>query len=152
MSELPAIRQLIPHDGPMVLLEELTSWSPGLATCTFRVRAGAPFVRAGRLPVVATIEHMAQAAAACMGYEALAAGGSVKPGMVIASRSVELEREELRVGDAVTVHVRCIRGNEQLSHFQVSLTHEGASVARCELTIYHGDIPEVSGAMTGGAE
>jgi predicted hotdog family 3-hydroxylacyl-ACP dehydratase len=137
MSAYPPIEELLPHSGAMVLLDEMTRWERGAAQCRLRVREQGPFVVGGRVESVVTLEYMAQAVAACLGYEALLGGGAVRVGMVIGCKRFEAAVDQLRSGDELSVQVRCIQGNDTLSHFDCQVLCEAAPVANAVLTLYH---------------
>lgn len=137
----PPITELIPHSGPMVLLDEITKWEPGAATCRVRIRPHAPFVVDGRIEACVTVEYMAQAVAGCLGHEALLGGDGVRVGMIIACKSFDAFDEYLYVGDEVTVTVSRIGGNEAISHFDCELLREGAPFTKAVLTLYHSKEP-----------
>lgn len=141
MSDYPPIEELIPHTGPMVLLDTLDHWAPGEASCSLQIREGTPFVEQGRVEGATTLEHMAQCVAACLGYEALLGGDGVRVGMIIGCKRFELHAPYLYVGDGATVHARRIRGNETLSHFDCRLDRGGEVFATAVLTLFHGDKP-----------
>lgn len=133
----PAIADLIPHTGAMVLLDALCDWREGYARCAAIVREHAPFVVGGAMEGVVSIELMAQAVAACLGYEALSGGAGVRVGMIIACKRFVLHGDELRVGDTLEIEVRRIQGNETLSHFDGRTTRAGALFAEAVLTLFH---------------
>lgn len=133
----PPITELIPHAGPMVLLDEMIDWQRGQATCRVRIRPHAPFVVDGQVEAVVTIEYMAQAVAACLGHEALLGGDGVRVGMIIACKSFAAHDTALLVGDNVTVHVKRVGGNETISHFNCELLREGTPFSTAVLTLYH---------------
>lgn len=145
MTVFPAIEELVPHAGAMVLLDAMTAWERGYARCTASIRARAPFVRAdGEVESVVTIEYMAQAVAACLGYEALDSGGGVRMGMIIACKRFEAHSGNLHVGDQLDIEVRSIQGNEMLSHFDCRLSRGAALFSEATLTLYHA--PQLSAA------
>lgn len=137
----PKIAQLIPHAEPMVLLDEMIAWEKGSATCRFVVREHAPFVDDGVLAVPTTIEHMAQAVAACLGYEAFLGGEGVRVGMIIACRKLTVHAPRLMLDDVVTIHVARARGSETLSHFDCRVVLGEMPVATATLTLFHGEPP-----------
>jgi predicted hotdog family 3-hydroxylacyl-ACP dehydratase len=141
MPEYPAIAELVPHSGPMVLLDAMTEWAPGEATCVMHVRAGMPFVKGEALDAVALMEPMAQAVAACLGYEAFQGGEGVRVGMIIGCRKFEIEVPSLTVGDALQITVSRIRGSDTLSHFECETRRREETVARATLTLYHAEKP-----------
>jgi predicted hotdog family 3-hydroxylacyl-ACP dehydratase len=139
VSAYPPIEELVPHAGAMVLLEELLFWSTGQAQCRLMIREGAPFVRECTVESVVTIEYMAQAVAACLGYEALLGGAGVRVGMIIGCKRFEAHADRLHVGDELVVNVKCIQGNETLSHFECSVTRAGTLFSEALLTLFHAE-------------
>ena len=135
----PAIVDLVPHAGAMVLLDALTDCQKGYARCSASIREHAPFVKNGSVSAEVTIEYMAQAVAACLGYEAITGGGGVRVGMIIACKRFEAHAEKLDVGDHIEVEARCISGNEALSHFDCKLTRAGTTFSEAVLTLYHAE-------------
>ncbi|NLE49018.1 MAG: hypothetical protein GX614_11510 [Sandaracinaceae bacterium] len=141
MASFPPIRELIPHAGRMILLDELLEWEEGRARAKMRIRERMPFVRSKRMSTIALMEPMAQAVAACLGYEAYRGGAGVRVGMIIGARSFEIFRAELAVGDALTFDVERIRGSESLSHFSCKAWREGEKIAEATLTLFHAEKP-----------
>ncbi len=83
----PDILQLIPHQLPMALLDELIDHGPGHVRARMRVTNGKPFVdAAGRFPAWAGIELMRQAIAAFGGLESRACGQPVRIGFLLGTR------------------------------------------------------------------
>jgi predicted hotdog family 3-hydroxylacyl-ACP dehydratase len=131
----------------MVLLDEMADWAPGRAACRMVVREQAPFVVDGELGTSMTIEHMAQAVAACLGYEAFQGGVGVRVGMIIACKRFEALVPALDVGDELVIAVERIRGNETLSHFDCHVDRRAAGsshfkrAASATLTLFHAERP-----------
>lgn len=141
MSGYPSIEELVPHSGAMVVLESMTSWSSGSATCRATLGPESTYVSRGQLDAVVTIEHMAQAVAACLGYEAFQAGAGVRVGMVIASRRFEIEQRTVPVPAELSVSVKRIRGNDTLSHFDGTVRCGDRVISHANLTVYHAEKP-----------
>jgi predicted hotdog family 3-hydroxylacyl-ACP dehydratase len=137
----PAFQELVPHEGPMVLLDEMVEWEPGSATCLLEIRAGSAFERDGSIDTVVSIEWMAQAVAACLGYEAFQGGDGVRVGMIIGCRRFELDQAQVLVGDRLRISVERIRGNEMLSHFHCETWDDDARVSFALLTLFHAEEP-----------
>ena len=137
----PAISELVPHAPPMLALEELVRWEPGMAECRMRVRAENPFVRDGRVDAVVTLELMGQAVAACLGYEAYLGGAGVRAGMIVGSRKMELHRAHLEVGQELTVVAERLRGSDEVSTFECRVDESGQLVANANMTVVHTDEP-----------
>ena len=139
MSTMPAVATVVPHEPPMLMLDALVDYGAGYAVAERSVPDDR-FARDGRVDAVVTFECMAQTVAACLGCEALAEGGRVRVGMVVACRSMTIERPVLTVGETLRFEARRVRGTESTSHFECD-THDadGALVSRCTLTLVHGE-------------
>lgn len=141
MSAYPPFADLVPHAPPMVLLDEMVEWEPGRAVCTLRLRPDAPFVVDGAVDSLVCLEYMAQAVAACLGYEAFRGGIGVRVGMIIASKRFELHEARVEVGAELRVTVSRVRGNDTLSHFDGEVAVRERVVASAQLTLFHAERP-----------
>lgn len=139
MSEFPPIAHLMPHREPMVLLDRLVDWSPGHVECATRVRETARFVEDGLLLAPFTIEHMAQAVAVCLGYEAYRGGRGVRVGMIVSCRTFDAHLDSASTGDELMIRADRERGNETLSHFRCEVRRGKDAFASATLTLFHGE-------------
>lgn len=139
MSDFPPVARLIPHREPMVLLDRILDWSPGRVECATRVCEGARFVEDGLLLAPLTIEHMAQAVAVYLGYEAYRGGRGVRIGMIVSCRAFHAHMESASVGDELMIWAERERGNETLSHFQCEVRYKDEAFADATLTLFHGE-------------
>lgn len=140
-ANYPPIDDLVPHAPPMRAVEHLVDWAPGRARCTMLVRPHNLFVTGSRVPSVATLEFMAQAVAACLGHEAFTNGGTVRVGMIVGVRHMELLAPFVQVGDELTLDVERVRGTDEISTF-IGETRVGTVlVARANMTLVHPEAP-----------
>ena len=138
----PAMTELVPHQPPVLALEELTSWRLGHAEGKLTIRDTNPLVKNGKIHTVMSLEYMAQCVAACLGMEAYVEGGNVRVGMVIACRKLEIFQPELLLGETYSVKADCVRGSEVASHFDGEMrSSDGELVAVCTMTLVHGEKP-----------
>ena len=145
MSEFPAISELVPHGEPMLALEELLEWRPGFAKARLNVQSDNQFVRDGSLDTLMTFEYMAQTVAACLGMESRSGGSTVRVGMVIASRSMTIERPSIAVGEELFFEANLVRGSDYSSMFKVETRDAtGELVATTSLTLVHSEAPPES--------
>jgi len=86
------IAELIPHRGPMCLLERMTSWTPGAIECVAINHRDVhhPLRTASGLLASAAIEYAAQAMAVHGALCAAATGTSAAPGFLASARDVRL--------------------------------------------------------------
>ncbi|MEO6596009.1 MAG: hypothetical protein ABIP94_14760 [Planctomycetota bacterium] len=142
MRAFPPVVDLVPHAPPTLAIDELISCSDGKAHVRFVVRENGLFVQNGAVDTVVTLELMAQAVAACLGYEAFLQGGGVRVGMVVSCRKFTLARPRLLVGETFHIHVVRVRGTDDVSNFDAeTLDVEGQPVSRATMTLVHGDKP-----------
>lgn len=141
---LPRIGDLVPHQPPMVWLDELVDWRPGYAKCHAKVRPHTPFVVDGQLGTETLLEYMAQAVAACLGYGALRNGESIRVGMIVACRSMDLFVPTVPVGADLVVEARRQREVDEVSNYAGTVELEGEVVAAVEMTLYHASEPPKS--------
>ena len=137
----PPIEDLVPHGFPIRGLDELVDWAPGRATCRLTVHEANPFVRDGALPTVALLEYMAQAVAACLGYEAYRGGDGVRVGMLIGVRKMELTADTIPLGSELSITVERSRGNEDVSTFEGVTELLGKRIATAQMTLFHAEKP-----------
>lgn len=141
MSAFPPIRELLPHAGRMVLLDELIEWEAGRARARMVVREGMPFVKAKKMDSIALMEPMAQTVAACLGYEAYRGGAGVRVGMIIGARAFEIFERESAVGAELLFEATRIRGSDSLSHFSCTAARGETRLAEATLTLFHAEKP-----------
>lgn len=97
MTTKPDIRALVPHQGPMCLLDKVMHYDERAIACraTSHQSAGNPLRHEGRLPALAGIEYAAQALAA---HCALVGAGSdlrADHGVLAGVRAVALRVDRL---------------------------------------------------------
>ena len=101
----PSVDELVPHDAPMILVDELVEWSPTQARVRATIRAGGPFVVDGRIPATILLEYMAQAIAVADGMSARITGNT-DVGLLLGTRELGLACGHVSVGDVLDIRVR----------------------------------------------
>ncbi len=97
MKDRAQILQLLPHAGPMCLLDRAIRWSDLEMECRADSHSDPahPLRRAGRLSAIALIEYGAQAAALHAALQAPSGEARQRPGMIVAVRDCEWQVEYL---------------------------------------------------------
>jgi predicted hotdog family 3-hydroxylacyl-ACP dehydratase len=103
-SGYPPVAELVPHEPPMILVDELVEWSPTQARVRAHVRRGGPFVSDGRLPATILLEYMAQAIAVADGM-AGRGNGRRDIGLLLGVRELNLAVDFVSAGDTLDIHV-----------------------------------------------
>lgn len=143
---LPDIRSLLPHAGPMVLLDRVISADEESLCAEVFVRPDSLFCTAQGVGAWIGLEYVAQAIGAYAGYLAWLRGEAVKVGFLLGTRSYECKRPFFSVGTRLQIHVRRVFQSESgMGSFECRLDDATENIARVNLTVYQpvGDDPSV---------
>ena len=136
MSELPPIAELVPHAGPMLLLQRLLEWGDEYVVCEVQVRSDGLFDSAGRVPAWLGMEYMAQAVAAFSGLQARREQEPVKLGFLLGSRRFETNVQDFTCGDVLLVTARClVHGSSGMGAFECEVQGDYAKQS-ATLSVY----------------
>lgn len=124
----PPVAELVPHEPPMILVDELVEWSPTHALVQAQVRRGGPFVSDGKLPATILLEYMAQAIAVADGMSARATGRR-DIGLLLGVRELNLEIDAVAVGDVLDIHVAQRFGDDKLAAYACEVRRGGEVLA-----------------------
>jgi len=130
------VRQLLPHSGPMVLLDRATDAGPDWAAAEVRIAEDTLFFERGRgVPAWIGIEYMAQTVAMFAGLAARRAGRAVPIGLLVGTRRYEATRPYFPLASLLTVRVQEEVVDGPLGVFDCTIA-DGALVARARLNVY----------------
>ena len=135
---LPDIRDLVPHSGPMVLLDRVLAADAETLCAEVTIRPGSVFCDGSGVGSWVGMEYMAQAVAAHAGYLALQRGEAVKVGFLLGTRRYECSRPAFAVGSVLHVHVRrALQGDNGLGAFECRIGDAaGGLVASATVTVF----------------
>lgn len=134
---MPDIRSLVPHAGPMVLLDRVVSADADNLLAEVRIRSDSLFCNADGVGVWVGIEYMAQAIAAWAGCIARSRGEPVKLGFLLGTRRYECSRPIFVIGSLLQVHVRRVFQDESgLGSFECYIDDEQGRVAAATVTVF----------------
>lgn len=130
-SGYPPVAQLVPHEAPMILVDELVEWSPTHAQVRAQVRRGGPFVQDGQLPATILLEYMAQAVAVAEGMSGRVSGRRDSPGMgvLLGVRELKLEIDAVEIGDVLDIHVAHRFRDDALASYDCEVRRTGQVLA-----------------------
>ena len=134
---MPDIRSLVPHAGPMLLLDRVVSADADNLLAEVRIRSDSLFCNGDGVGVWVGIEYMAQAIAAWAGYIARSRGEPVKLGFLLGTRRYECSRPIFVIGSLLQVHVRRVFQDESgLGSFECYIDDEQGRVATATVTVF----------------
>ena len=134
-EDFPPIEDLLPHRGPMRLLDAVNRWSPDGVTCQATVRPENPFVRDGRLLEVAHLELLAQGAAAHITLS----DPFRRPvrGYLVAARDLTFSEEAgVPLGAPLEVEVREVARLGAFASYEGEVRHRDRVLARGSVRVY----------------
>jgi predicted hotdog family 3-hydroxylacyl-ACP dehydratase len=131
-----AIDELLPHQPPMILLDEVLNADETSLIAAVTIREDSLFFEAGGVPSHIGIEYMAQACGAYAGSKALERGEPVRVGFLLGTRRYEVCVPWFRLGDSMIVSVTEIYRDAQMGAFDCRIERHGELVATAQLSVY----------------
>lgn len=131
----PAVEALIPHFGPMRLLDRVLFHDERETRCAADAgRAGLFRDAKGEIPGWVALELMAQCAAVHGSLAARGRGGAPRSGLFLGARRARFAAGRLEPGRPLVVRVRHVRGESELVAFDGDVTADGGEeLARARL-------------------
>ncbi len=130
-----SIEELIPQRVPIVMVDRLTSIEEGVSYTELEVRADNLFVERGVLSECGLIEHIAQSAAARIGYLFRMRGEAVPIGYIGSVNQFALGRLP-RVGERFTTSIRVLQEVYQVSLVEAEVRSGDEVVASSRMKIF----------------
>lgn len=106
MTDLPRICELVPHAGPMLLLDRVLEVGDDYLVSEVVVRKDGLFDEAGRVAAFLGLEYMAQTISAFSGWQARQQGERVKVGYLLGTRRFTTNVGDFACGDVLRVTAR----------------------------------------------
>ncbi len=130
-----SIEELIPQRKPIVMVDRLTKIDEGVSYTEFELRADNLFVERGVLCECGLVEHMAQSAAARIGYLFRTRGEAVPIGYIGSVNRFVLHRLP-RVGEQLTTTLRILQEVYQVSLVEAEVRVGDEVVATTRMKIF----------------
>jgi predicted hotdog family 3-hydroxylacyl-ACP dehydratase len=134
---IPDIRSLVPHAGPMVLLDRVISADEESLCAEVSIRTDSLFCSAEGVGAWVGLEYMAQAVGAYAGFVARLRGEAVNIGFLLGTRRYESSRPFFSVGTRLQVHIkRVFQSANGMGSFECRIDDGAAQLASATLTVY----------------
>lgn len=132
--DLPAVAEIIPHAGAMVLLAQVVSHSGDETVCSARIDEVVLLRSAsGEVPVWMGLEYMAQCIAAYAGMVGRANGEPPRVGLLLGSRRVTFHVPGFRCGQRLLIRARRVWGGLQgMVAFECSIADDDTGLLLAE--------------------
>ena len=133
-AEIP-VRELLPHDPPMVLLDRVTRFDESTLTAEVDIGADSMFCADDGVPGWVGIEYMAQAVAAHAGYKGRLEGKQPAIGYLLGTRAYECAVPVFPIGATLQVHVESLFVEMGLGAFACQIDI-GETIATAKINVY----------------
>jgi len=132
------IAELLPHDGKMVLLDQVVEYDHQSLVATTVVRDDGLFGDGKTVPAWLGIEYMAQTIAAQGGMMCYLAGKPIQLGFLLGTRRYVCNIANFKVGERLTVRVERILEDQGLAVFNCQILGDGIDIS-AKLNVYQPD-------------
>lgn len=148
MGEYLTAGEYLPHNSPMMLLDDVIAVADDSVHCRVRVsREGvlAPFLTpAGDLPAWFTLEIMAQTVGVWSGWHSRQRGEPVaRLGMLLGARTLRSQTPAIAGGNVLDIKMTLLLQDEKFGSFEGEVSCAGCSLATARINIYQPDQQEL---------
>jgi predicted hotdog family 3-hydroxylacyl-ACP dehydratase len=131
------VEELVPHRGPMCLLDSIEEYGEDWLRAAVTPRPGVRFATPAGVPAWVGIEYMAQAAAAFGGIEQVQRGGHPTVGLLIGARYYRVMQDNFSLGQTLTVIAKiAMRDAADFAAYDCRIELAGRGIAECTLKAY----------------
>ena len=134
ISSIP-VRELLPHEPPMVLLDRAVAYGESSLTAEVDIRPDSVLCAADGVPGWVGIEYMAQAVAAHAGFKARLVGELPAVGYLLGTRSYKCSVSSFPIGTTLSVQIESLFAEMGLGAFACTIDMNG-EVAAATINVY----------------
>ncbi|MGF1734841.1 hotdog family protein [Photobacterium satsumensis] len=138
MTNLPHFHQLLPHESPMALVDELIDVGETHIHCRTTISSLCPFFNSdsGNVPGYVGIEFMAQSIAGWSGYHSWLQGDSSPIGFLLGSRRYQTTCSDFKEHDVLDIYAEQIMESLGMAVFSCRIECQGKVIASSQLNVY----------------
>ena len=123
------VAELLPHDGIMMLLDNVLEYDQESMVVETVVRDDGLFNVGDTVPAWLGIEYMAQTVAAHGGMGCLLAGQPIQLGFLLGTRRYTSNIANFKVGDRLTIKVKRFMEDQGLAVFNCQIIGDGIDIS-----------------------
>lgn len=129
------ISELLPHESPMVLLDEVIDYDAASLRAAVAITASSMFLERDGVPAYVGLEYMAQACGAHAGVLSREVGAPVQIGFLLGTRQYKISTPWFRIGDRLTVSVNMTYSDSEMGSFGCRIDASGRLAAEAQLNV-----------------
>lgn len=131
------VADLLPHEHPMVLLDEVVAWDDESLTAAVEVSPATRFADPNKgVPAHVGLEWMAQTCGAFAGVKAKETGNKVRLGFLLGTRDFTAQRPWFGLGERLLVSVKQVFHEDGMAVFDCRIDADGEPRARARLSVF----------------
>jgi predicted hotdog family 3-hydroxylacyl-ACP dehydratase len=130
--------ELLPHEGRMLLLDEVVDADADKVICALTIRADSMFCDGGKgVPSWVGLEYMAQTASSYSGLEEARAGTPATIGLLLGTRRYTVDMPYFPIGACLLVEAHVVlRDDNDLVAFDCTISEAERVIARADVKAY----------------
>lgn len=139
------IESVVPHEHPMILIDELIQYDEIKASCQVTITAKSNFYNttSNSVPSYVAIEYMAQSIAAFANANKKDKGEEVAIGFLVSSRKFKVFVSEFKLAAKLNIKVEQLYLEESgLAAFNCEVEQDSELVAKAKINIFQPQNPE----------
>ncbi len=155
MTNNQCAADFLPHDTPMVLIDQLIAVSDDSVHCRVSTAPHgvlAPFLTAqGTLPAWFGVEIMAQTVGVWSGWQAIRNGAThIQPGMLLGGRGWHAQQPTFPANATLDISMRLLMRDDRMGSFEGEIHHGDLLLASGRLNTYQPDEEALALLMSQG--
>ena len=134
-----SIESVVPHEHPMILIDQLLSYDDISASCQVTINANSNFYNSDKqsVPSFVAIEYMAQSIAAFANANEKDKGGEIAIGFLVSSRKFKIHVSEFALGAKLKIFIEQLYlDSSGLSAFDCRIEQGNQVVAEAKINIF----------------
>lgn len=134
----PSIATLVPHDAPMILIDNLIDVDESSIHCQVFINAQSQFFEPANKGIGAWvgIEYMAQTISAWSGYQSFLKQEPSPIGFLLGSRRFNCELSQFNEGDIIDIYAEKLLENEGMGVFSCTIKSQNELLASAQLNVF----------------
>lgn len=147
MNNYQKAAEYLPHNPPMILIEDVIDVGEDYAICQVIVsKQGilAPFINErGVLPAEFVLEMMAQTIGVWRGWSSNLSCKKIDLGLLLGIRGFKSDYTEFALGTCLIIKAKLVLQDDKLANFDCKLFIDNRSCATAKLNVYQPDPTEI---------
>ncbi|WP_299019754.1 hotdog family protein [uncultured Photobacterium sp.] len=138
MTNIPHLHQLLPHDMPMALVDELIDVGETYIHCQVTPSESNLFFdsESRTIPGYVGIEFMAQSVAGWSGYHAWKKGEVSPIGFLLGCRRYQADASAFKENEVLDIYAEQVMENNGMAVFSCRIEHQGKVLASSQLNAF----------------